>query len=120
MVSLFTATSCKDEALEVPPPTITSYTPGSAFPGGTVTISGTHFGTNANNVSVYFYEDVEAEIVSITDTEITVLVPADAYQGSIRITVGDKEVTGSEFTVLTTCNILIDGFFTPVPCPRLK
>jgi uncharacterized protein (TIGR03437 family) len=119
-IVLFATLGCEDEATELLPPTITSYTPTSALTGATVVISGTNFGTNANNVSVYFYEDVEAEIVSITNTELTVLVPADAYQGSIRITVGDNEVTGPEFEVLTMCQVFLDGFFLYVPCPRIK
>jgi hypothetical protein len=118
--ALYVLIGCEDQADELPPPTIASYDPAIAYPGATVVIGGTYFGTNANNVSVFFYEDVEAEITAVTNTELTVLVPDDAYQGTIRVVVSGKEVSGPEFTVLTTCYIPVDGFLTPVPCPRVK
>lgn len=73
--------------------------------GDTITITGKNFGTDASAVSIYIGE-TEAEIISISDTEIKFLVP-DTESGtllvdfdgqeveSIYLLIGDEMITGT-------------------------
>jgi len=60
-----------------PLPTITSFTPSSALPGGKVAI----FGSNLTQVSAVVIGGVKAAVKSVTDTKIVVKVPSNARSG---------------------------------------
>lgn len=73
-------------------PEIAAITPLSGTWGDTVTITGKYFSFNRDIVKVEF-DDVEAEIVSLEDTELKVKVPLHAIKSSatpIVITIGTK------------------------------
>lgn len=66
-----------------------------------VTITGANFGTSANTVKVYFGGVEAAKIVSVTETEIKAIVPANAMTGPITVNTGLEEVASDEeFTYL--------------------
>lgn len=58
-------------------PTLSSLTPTTGLVNTVVEIIGTNFGTEIEDVSVYFGESEVEEIVSVTNTKITVKVPTD-------------------------------------------
>ena len=88
----------------VPGPTIN---PTSGPVGKEVTISGSGFGDTAGTVS---FGNVEADIVSWSDTRIVVEVPAGLTSGevSVSVTVGGQPITVGTFTVIP-----------PVPGPTI-
>ncbi|WP_163270010.1 IPT/TIG domain-containing protein [Dysgonomonas sp. 511] len=59
----------------LPTPTVTSVSPAASYVGGTVTITGTGFGTKVEDVEIYFGTK-QAEVLTCTATSITVKVPA--------------------------------------------
>lgn len=81
-------------------PTITSFTPQKGIVGDEVTITGTHFGAVAANVSVKFGA-VSATPTSVSDTQLKVKVPASASSDKITVTVGSQSVVSENtFSVL--------------------
>lgn len=84
---------------------ITSFNTERSQAGDTVTISGNNFGTDASVVSVYIGE-TQAEIISVTDSEIQFKVP-DTESGKVTVNIdgqtlegitlliGDELITGS-------------------------
>ena len=76
-----------------------SISPTSGPVGKEVTISGSGFGDTAGTVS---FGNVEADIVSWSDTEIVVQVPDNATPGALTVvlTVGGQPITVGTFTVI--------------------
>jgi hypothetical protein len=96
--------SCGDddsEAVLLPVINQISATEGEA--NSELIITGQNFGSDISNVSV-FINGVEADIVSVTNTEIIILVPALAGKGPIEVTVKGQTVTGPDFEVIVTTN----------------
>jgi hypothetical protein len=82
-------------------PTITSFSPTSGVAGTLVTITGTGFNSNYYGTSVSF-GTVNANIISITSTSITVTVPSNTGNGAMKIVVnsgGQTVSSSSNFTV---------------------
>ena len=82
-------------------PTITSFSPTSGVAGTTVTITGTGFNSAYYGTSVSF-GTVNANILSITSTSITVTVPSNTGNGAMKIIVnsgGQTVTSSSNFTV---------------------
>jgi gliding motility-associated-like protein len=68
----------------LPPPVITSFTPASAIPGSTLTITGTGFDpTPANNT--IFFGAIQATVSSASATQLQVTVPTGARYGTITV-----------------------------------
>ncbi len=86
-----------DDPVAQPNPTITTISPTSGPKTTIVTINGQDFGTDLNNVSVYF-NDVEGTVQAVTNTQITAQVPARAYTGIVKVVVSNKETNGPIFT----------------------
>ncbi|MEZ4857140.1 MAG: IPT/TIG domain-containing protein [Gelidibacter sp.] len=87
-------------------PIITSFSPTSGLIGATVTILGNDFNSIPENNLVEF-NGIQANVISATETSITVLVPTGATSGAITITVGSESaISSSIFTVVetSTCN----------------
>jgi hypothetical protein len=90
-------------ALTVPAviPTITSFTPSTAIPGSSVTITGTNFNTTAANNIVYF-GGAKGTVTVASATSLTVTVPAGATAGPITVMNNDGNprtaVSKSNFT----------------------
>jgi len=82
-------------------PTITSFSPTSGVAGTLVTITGTGFNPNYYGTTVSF-GTINANIVSITTTSITVTVPSNTGNGAMKINVnsgGQIVSSPSNFTV---------------------
>lgn len=79
-----------------PEPTLslTDFNPKTGLTGTEVTITGEGFGDDKSAVSVSF-NGVDADVASVSDTEITVVVPEGASTGAISVTVGENT---EEFT----------------------
>ena len=82
----------------IPGAKISGISPEEAPVGAQVTIKGENFGTDASAVTVKFGGDVEAEIVSITETEIVVTVPDGGIRGAITLELGPQVLTGPVFS----------------------
>lgn len=94
--------SCGDDDEEIKAPIIASFTPTSALPGASVTISGSNFSATASNNHVSF-NGVEAAVTSATATQLVVTVPESATTGKITVAINGKTATSSaDFTVLQT------------------
>lgn len=90
----FTVTTGNEE----PEITITAINPTSGPVGTEVVVTGTGFGEELSSQIIAF-NGTEAEITALSDTEITVFVPAGATTGTITFTRGETTVEGPEFTV---------------------
>tara|TARA_R110002050_G_scaffold118625_3_gene236149 strand:+ start:57076 stop:59124 length:2049 start_codon:yes stop_codon:yes gene_type:complete len=82
-------------------PSIISMSPESGIKESEVTINGSSFGTNIATVEVFF-NGKEAEVLSVTDTEIKVKVPVKAFTGLVKVSVDDIELIGPVFTYIVS------------------
>ena len=100
-IIIFSCTKDGDNLVVAEEATIESISPISG-PGDTeVTITGTAFGTNINNVSVFF-NGVEAVVTSVSETEIETIVPRRAETGTVSVILPRGQVIGPEFTYILT------------------
>lgn len=95
--------SCEDEDFKVVPEaeeeqTITSIEPAFADIGATIIITGTNFNGVPVNNRVSF-GDVLAQVVTASETELTVVVPEGATTGPISISKAKFVIEGPVFTV---------------------
>jgi len=81
------------------PPQITSVSPLAGTPGTAVTIAGTEFGANVENLDVRF-NGVEASITAVSNTRVTAVVPYGAATGPITVSVLGQTATGPQFSVM--------------------
>lgn len=77
---------------------ITSIAPTSGPVGTEVSIIGNGFG-DAQSDHIITFNGVEAEISSVTDNEITAVVPATATTGPVSLSMGGNTFDGPNFTV---------------------
>lgn len=77
---------------------ITQVAPTTGLPNTVVTISGSNFGTSANDVMIFF-NGVKGTVQSVTPTEIKVLVPVTAT-GTIGVLVNNQSVSAGSFTYI--------------------
>ncbi|WP_161992022.1 IPT/TIG domain-containing protein [Flagellimonas algicola] len=77
-------------------PTLSSVAPVTGPKHTEVVITGENFGTDPDKVSVSF-NGTPGEVLGVTDTEVTVRVPARAYTGPITMEVDGFDLTGPEF-----------------------
>lgn len=78
-------------------PSVSGVTSTMPYPGESVEITGANL---ANTTKVYFPGDIEAEIVSATNTSVNVKVPSNvdrSISGSIRIVADGDEFSSSPF-----------------------
>ncbi|TMU50666.1 IPT/TIG domain-containing protein [Flagellimonas algicola] len=85
-------------------PTLSSVAPVTGPKHTEVVITGENFGTDAAKVSVSFNGSV-GEVLGVTDTEVTVRVPARAYTGPITMVVDGFDLTGPEFVYELTYTV---------------
>jgi photosystem II stability/assembly factor-like uncharacterized protein len=91
--------------VQVPAPTISSFTPTSGPVGTVVTLTGTHF-TGATAVA--FHGTPATKFSAASDTQITVTVPAGATSGAIAVTTLSGSVTSAtSFTVAVTPKVTL-------------
>ncbi|WP_161991995.1 IPT/TIG domain-containing protein [Flagellimonas algicola] len=86
----------RDDDPVVLEPTLSSVAPVTGPKHTEVVITGENFGTDATKVSVSF-NGTPGEVLGVTDTEVTVKVPARAYTGPITMEVDGFDLTGPEF-----------------------
>lgn len=98
-VVFISLTACKKNSDQASPPVINSVAPLTGSQNTPVTITGSHFGTDATRVKVYF-NGVEAGITKVEDTKIECAVPAKAGTGVVKIVVKDITVEGPVFTYI--------------------
>lgn len=81
------------------PATLTSLNPASAQAGAEITLVGEHFGTDKTDYTVFF-DEVEAEIKSVSETAIVVVVPdTEDAQANVILKKGDEMIpTVQQFT----------------------
>jgi len=66
-----------------------------------VTIKGKNFGTDGNRIRVLF-NDKEASLEAVSDTELSVIVPAKAFSGKVKVIVGETVLSGPDYTYQIT------------------
>src|SRR5690606_30482452 len=98
-LTILTSCSSDEETTPKPTATLSSISPNSGPKASLVTISGTNFGNNMDNITVYF-NNLEAIVQAVTDTEITAQVPARAYTGLVKVRVNGTELIGPEFNYI--------------------
>ena len=93
--------NCKkdDNTEPVANPTITTISPTNGPKTTIVTINGQDFGTDLNNVTVFF-NDVQGTVQAVTNTQITAVVPARAFTGTVKVVVNGQETEGPIFTYI--------------------
>jgi RHS repeat-associated protein len=80
------------------PPVISNLSPAWGAPGGTITITGTDFGSSASQGSVRF-NGLAASGVTWGPTSITATVPASAISGPVVVVVSGVSSSGVAFAV---------------------
>lgn len=99
---------CQEEAAnfkiyEYPEQTVTGFSPSAARPTEQITINGSNFGILPKAVTVFFNGVAanRSDIISVTDNQIIVKVPAAATSGKITVKVwtNTKEIPG-DFTFI--------------------
>ncbi len=125
VLALLVLGACKSDDSDDPAPTpadddpvevelaINSIEPTSGPYDATVSIKGSKFSKEVSGNTV-FINDVEASIISASDTLLEVTVPKGAGSGKVKVKVGDEEVTGPDFEyVLTPVMSIFAGDGTP-------
>nr|MBA2563889.1 carboxypeptidase regulatory-like domain-containing protein [Gemmatimonadota bacterium] len=95
-----------------PNPVIASVSPLRVEVGDTITITGTNFGSNAQDVAVTV-NGTSAGVVSVTPTTILAVIPSSVQSGSgtVRVTVERAAAAASaSLTILTSAPPVIGGF----------
>ncbi|WP_161991991.1 IPT/TIG domain-containing protein [Flagellimonas algicola] len=85
-------------------PTLLSVAPVTGPKHTEVVITGKNFGTDPDKVSVSF-NGTPGEVLGVTDTEVTVRVPARAHTGPITMEVDGFDLTGPEFVYELTYTV---------------
>ena len=98
-----------------PPPTISSFTPSTGYPGLAVTI----YGSNLTQITEVSFGGVRASsISSMLPTQLWATVPEGAVSGPIRvITDGGEGTSSTSFTVTAVPSPVITGLSTTVAHP---
>jgi RHS repeat-associated protein len=93
--------------LESGPPTITNLSPVQGVVGAwPITISGSGFGPTQSNSTVKFWgSSVSAQVISWSETAITVVVPDDAISGPIKVTVATVDANGPWFYIQSVAQL---------------
>lgn len=93
----------------VKPAKVTGMTPSETAAGEQVTITGENFGTDASAVAVAF-GNAAAEIVSVEDTKIVVVVPEGSGEVAVTVTIGDAQpVAAGLFTYKFLREVTVTG-----------
>lgn len=93
----------------VKPAVVKSMTPDKTAVGEKVTLEGENFGTEASAVAVAF-GNAAAEVVSVTETKIEVVVPEGSGEVVVTVTVGDAQpVSAGIFTYIFLREVTVTG-----------
>lgn len=99
------------------PPSITSVSPTSVIPGGTITITGNNFNTTAANNKLYI-GGMKASISAASTTSLTATIPYSAQYDNILLTDSTSGLTGlysNQYSPIYNTAPYIPGviFFSP-------
>jgi RHS repeat-associated protein len=103
-VTVNSITSPSNITFNVIKPIINSLTPPAGEIGGSITLSGTGFGTSQGTSTVQF-NSLVATVSSWSDTSVTVTVPANATNGPVTLTEDGVTSNGVTFTVLEQLSV---------------
>ncbi|MEO9965256.1 MAG: serine hydrolase [Reichenbachiella sp.] len=110
---------CEDDAETVESPQITSFSPELGYENDEVTIVGKNFSNTASENIVRF-GSIQAEVLSATASQLVVLVPGGASDGSISVRVGSASGSSEqEFIVLVDLEKEIKTAMTSTDIPSL-
>jgi hypothetical protein len=113
LFSMVLIASCSDQEKEFtgtplvtyPAVTVSSFSPSSGTSGNIITLTGTNFGNYVEAAKIYFNDVLADEILSYTDTSITVRVPQNAGTGPIKVKVWTNTATTANFEYLTGATV---------------
>ncbi len=113
LFSIVLMASCSDQEKDFtgeslvtyPAVTVSSVSPSEGTSGNIVTLTGTNFGQYVKAAKIYFNGILADEILSYTDTSVTVRVPQDAGTGPITVKVWTNKVITEDFTYMTGATI---------------
>ncbi|MEK6152734.1 IPT/TIG domain-containing protein [Flavobacteriaceae bacterium 3-367] len=90
-----------NQPIPVLTPTLSSISPESGPKTTIVTINGSNFGTDPDEVQVFF-NDKEAEVQTVNNTQIKAVVPPKAFSGVVEVVIKDTNLTGPTFNYIIT------------------
>ena len=93
---LFLMPGCVDERIERPVPMIDTIQPATGIKGTVISIQGSGFSNNINDVGVYL-KDAPADVILCDPHTILARIPPGATSGYVRVVIEDREATGPEF-----------------------
>jgi len=105
LFSMALIASCSDQEKDFsgeplvtyPAVTVTSVSPSTGTSGNIITLTGTNFGVYPQASKIYFNGVLADEILSYTDTSVTVRVPQNAGTGPIKVKVWTNTITTADF-----------------------
>ena len=71
-----------------------------------ITINGSSFGTDTSKVQVFF-DDKEAKIQSVNDTQIKIIIPEKMQIGKVEVLINNTKLLSTEFTINNTYTFII-------------
>lgn len=113
LFSMVLIASCSDQEKDFtgeplvtyPAVTVTSVSPSVGTSGNIVTLTGTNFGNYIEAAKIYFNGVLADEVLSYSDTSVTVRVPQNAGTGSIKVKVWTNTATTADFEYLNGATI---------------
>ncbi|APA00308.1 MULTISPECIES: IPT/TIG domain-containing protein [Flavobacterium] len=113
LFSMVLMASCSDQEKDFtgeplvtyPSVTITSVSPSVGTSGNIVTLTGTNFGEYSQAAKIYFNGVLADEILTYSDTSVTVRVPQNAGTGPITVKVWTNTATTADFEYLVGATI---------------
>lgn len=108
LLSIIVLASCTDQEKDFigdplvtyPPVAVTSFSPSTGTSGNIVTLTGVNFGNYPKAAEIYFNGIPAKEILSYTDTSVTVRVPQNAGTGPITVKVWTTTIQTANFQYL--------------------
>jgi sugar lactone lactonase YvrE len=91
--------SCKEDEVEPPNLTVTSFSPTTGGPGTVVEVIGAGFSATASE-NVVKLKDKVCVVTAATATKLTITMPVDGETGAISVTVGGKTAQRLTFTFI--------------------
>ena len=113
LFSMVLMASCSDQEKDFtgeplviyPAVTVSSVSPTVGTSGNIITLTGTNFGNYVAAAKIYFNGVLADEILSYSDTSVTVRVPQNAGTGPIKVKVWTNTVTTADFEYLIGATI---------------
>jgi sugar lactone lactonase YvrE len=117
VLALTLVSSCKEDEVEEPNLTVTSFTPTSGGPGTVVEVIGEGFSATASE-NLVKVNGIECPVTAATTTKLTITIPANASSGAISVTVGGKTAQRLTFTFIPPTPLLAIASISPTTGPK--